>query len=258
MIRLYEQLETPSVIVDLDIAEANIARMAASLSSNGIRHRPHVKSHKSAYFARKQLEAGAVGITVAKLSEAEAFVASGFYDILIAYPIVGEGKLERLAVLHRQARITVTSDSLAAAAPLSEVGTRTGKPVRVLIEIDGGLHRGGRQPGDDTLEFARALRALPGLQVCGIMGYFGTIYQHANGPELVVAVRREAAVMAETANMLRQDGFDIEIVSAGSTPAAQHAAELRGITEVRAGNYVFYDGSALGLGLVGEQSCALR
>lgn len=256
---MYEQLETPAVIVDLNIAEANIARMASALRARGIRHRPHIKSHKSVYLARKQLEAGAVGITVAKLSEAEHFVRAGIDDILVAYPLVGGAKLKRFAELHKRAHMTVTADSLAVAEPLSDIGVAAGKPVNVLIEIDGGLHRGGRQPGQDTLMFARSIRDLPGLRICGVMGYFGTIYRHANGPELVEAAKHEANVMAETAKLLREDGFAIEIVSSGSTPAALMADHLDGsITEVRAGNYIFFDASGIGLGLASEQDCALR
>ncbi|TMV52906.1 amino acid processing protein [Paenibacillus mesophilus] len=255
---MYEQLATPAVIVDLNIAESNIGRMAAALRARGIRHRPHIKSHKSVDLARKQMEAGAIGITVAKLSEAEVFVRGGIDDILVAYPIVGRDKLDRFARLHEQARMVATVDSLAVAEGLSEVGMRMQKPVDVLIEIDGGLHRGGVQPGQDALDFARSIRGLPGLRIRGIMGYFGTIYRHPNGPELVEAAKREASVVRATAELLRSDGFDIEIVSSGSSPAALMAEHLDRVTEVRAGNYIFFDASGIGLGLAEERDCALR
>jgi D-serine deaminase-like pyridoxal phosphate-dependent protein len=255
---MYEQLETPAVIVDLNIAEANIGRMAAALQARGIHHRPHIKSHKSAYLARKQLEAGAVGITVAKLSEAEAFVRAGLDDILVAYPIVGREKLSRFARLHGQARMSATVDSVTVAAGLSGLGATSGKPVDVLIEIDGGLHRGGRQPGQDALDFARSIRDLPGLRIRGIMGYFGTIYRHADGPDLIEAVKHEASTIRDTVELLRRDRFDIEIVSSGTSPAALMAEHLEGITEVRAGNYIFFDASGIGLGLAEERDCALR
>jgi D-serine deaminase-like pyridoxal phosphate-dependent protein len=255
---LYRELTTPTVIVDLDIVEANIARMAEKLRAHGIRHRPHIKTHKSVQLAKKQLKAGARGITVAKLAEAEVFAEAGFDDILVAYPIVGDDKLRRFAELHRKAGMIATADSVTVAEGLSRVGESTGKRVRILIEIDGGLHRGGRQPGQDALEFARAIRPLPGLEIVGLMGYFGTIYGHSDEQALIDATKREAAAMRETADLLRRNGFDIGIVSTGSSPAAAMCEHLDGITEVRAGNYIFSDASGMGIGIAREQDCALR
>ncbi|MFD2332652.1 alanine racemase [Cohnella sp. GCM10020058] len=255
---LYTELTTPAVIIDLDIAERNISAMAGRLRRSGVAHRPHMKSHKSAAIARRQLAAGAVGITVAKLSEAEAFADAGIKDILIAYSIIGEDKLRRLEALHRRASLIVTADSIAGAKGLSAVGMRTGKPVRVLIEIDGGLHRGGRQPGEDTLAFARALRELPRIEIAGLMGYYGKIYAQRDEEGFTAAIRAEAAEMAETAELLRGAGIPVGIVSTGSSPAAMYSHELPGVTEVRAGNYVFFDASGVGLGIAREEDCALR
>ncbi|WP_020620643.1 alanine racemase [Paenibacillus daejeonensis] len=254
----YADLSTPAVIIDLDIMEANIAAMAQRLRSSGIQHRPHSKSHKSAAVARRQLAAGAVGITTAKLSEAEALAAAGIHKLLIAYPIVGEDKLRRLAALHQQAELIVTVDSLIAAEGLARVGRESGRPLRVLVEIDGGLHRGGRQPGDDTVSFARLVSDMQGLELCGLMGYFGAIYRESSEQGFRSAVQREAQCMREMAASLRAAGLPAEIISTGSSPSGLYCEELTGVTEVRAGNYVFFDASGVAMGLAREEDCALR
>jgi D-serine deaminase-like pyridoxal phosphate-dependent protein len=255
---MYKELSTPAVVVDLDIAERNISRMAERLRAKGIAHRPHIKTTKSAYFASKQLEAGAIGITVAKLAEAETFVELGIDNILVAYPIVGEDKLQRLEALRHKADIIVTVDSMEAAEGLSNTGVRSGKPVDVLIEVDGGLHRGGRQPGGDTVEFARSISALPGIRLKGIMGYFGTIYRNKDAEGFRKAAQYESQVLGETASLLRAAGFCTDIVSAGSSPSALMCEYLDGVTEVRAGNYIFFDASGVSMGLASEDDCALR
>ncbi|WP_249898830.1 alanine racemase [Paenibacillus sp. PK3_47] len=258
MKNLYPELQTPAPIIDLDILEKNINRMAGRLQAAGISHRPHIKSHKSAQIARMQLDAGAAGITVAKLAEAEVFAAAGVEPILIAYPVIGADKLERYARLHLEHKLLTTVDSLTCAAGLSEIGMRTGKPVEVLIEIDGGLHRGGRQAGEDTLHFALELLKLPGIRIAGVMGYFGTIYNNCGAEAFRQAAGEEAVLMRNTAELLRSTGVPVDIISTGSSPAALMSGELEGVTEVRAGNYVFFDASGIGMGLAGEEECALR
>ncbi|CAM4110926.1 alanine racemase [Paenibacillus alkaliterrae] len=249
---------TPFVIVDLDVVERNIGRMAEKLAQYNIKHRPHIKTHKSLRLANLQLAAGAIGITVAKLAEAEVFADGGIGDILIAFPIIGERNLKRLERLHTRIQVAVTVDSWEAAQGLSTIGVRTNKPVRVLIELDGGLHRGGRQPGNDIVEFALRIRELPGLQIEGIMAYFGLIYQSGDPQAIASAVETESISIAETVSNLRQAGITIDIVSSGSTPAAKLCEHVRGITEVRAGNYIFNDVSAVQMGIAEEADCALR
>lgn len=249
---------TPYAFVDLEAAERNIARMAGKLSQYGIQHRPHIKTHKSLEIARKQLAGGAVGITVAKLSEAEVFADGGIDDILIAFAIVGERNLERLAQLHRRIRVAVTVDSWEAACGLSSVGERTGSPVRVLIELDGGLHRGGRQPGEDIVEFARRIRELPGLEIVGIMAYFGLVYRNQTTDALEAAVRGESQIIRGVVSDLQEAGIDVSIVSSGSTPTSKLCEYAEGITEVRAGNYLYNDVSAVSMGLAEPEDCALR
>lgn len=249
---------TPYAVVDMEAAERNIARMAGKLAEHGIRHRPHIKTHKSLEMARKQVAAGAVGITVAKLSEAEVFADGGIDDILVAFAIVGERNLERLERLHRRIRVTVTVDSWEAACGLSSVGERTGKPVRVLIELDGGLHRGGRQPGEDIVQFASRIRELPGIENVGIMAYFGLVYRNQVEDALVKALQEESRIISGVVADLREAGIPVETVSSGSTPASKLCEYAEGVTELRAGNYLYNDVSAISMGLAEPEDCALR
>jgi D-serine deaminase-like pyridoxal phosphate-dependent protein len=255
---LYNDLTTPAVIVDLDTVERNLSRMAGKLRQYGIAHRPHIKTHKSVTLARQQLAAGAQGITVAKLAEAEVFAAAGIDDILIAFPIIGEEKWKRFADLHRAIRIMTVVDSLEGAQGLSAVGTQSGKPVKVLIELDGGLHRGGRQPGEDIVAFACEIRQMPGIEIAGIMSYFGQIYREHNMTALQEAVRMESELIRQVVREMEDAGIPVPIVSSGSTPSSLLCENLEGVTEVRAGNYIFNDVSTVRMGLVTEQDCALR
>ncbi|WP_068787304.1 alanine racemase [Paenibacillus phocaensis] len=255
---MYEGWITPQPIIDLDIVDRNIAAMARRLKEHGLRHRPHIKSSKSVWLARKQIAAGAIGITAAKLSEAEVFVNAGIGNILIAYSIVGEVNLKRFAKLHARADLLTTVDSLAGAEGLASVGRESGKPVRVLVEVDGGLHRGGRQPGEDAASFAKAVHAMDGLVVEGIMNYAGTIYKNTNRQGFIDAVTVESALLKKTVERMKADGVPIGIVSSGSTPSALFCDYLQDVTEVRAGNYIFFDASGVGMGLAAEEDCALR
>lgn len=255
---MYEGWITPQPIIDLDIVERNIKSMSERLNQYGIKHRPHIKSSKSVQLAGKQLAAGAIGITVAKLSEAEVFVNAGISDILIAYAIVGEVNLERFARLHERADLLTTVDSLAGAGGLARVGLRSGKPVRVLIEVDGGLHRGGRQPGEDAAAFAKTVQEMAGIEVAGVMNYAGTIYKNTTRQGFIDAVTAEAALLRETVERMKAYGVPVDIISSGSTPSALFCEHLQGVTEVRAGNYIFFDASGIGMGLAAEEDCALR
>lgn len=255
---MYPELSTPAIIVDLDIVESNIDRMKASLDRYHMQHRPHVKTHKSVYFAKKQLEAGAVGITVAKLSEAEAFYREGVSDIFVAYSLVGDDKLQRFAALHRKAHMMTTVDSREVAEGLDGIGVATGKKVPVMIEIDGGAHRGGRQQGEDAVAFAKYVSGLSGLQLVGVMAYVGQIYDCRSHDEMIASVHNESSLLRSVADAFRQSSISLHIISAGSTPASHFMEHLEGITEIRAGNYLFNDVSGLETGLVQVSDCALR
>ena len=251
------ELQSPAIIVDLDIVERNVNKIATLARNAKKKLRPHIKPHKSVYFAKKQLEGGACGITVAKLSEAEVMAEHGVDDILVAYSIVGEEKLGRLRKLRDRARVATTVDSIEVASGLSTVGTAA-NPLPVLIEIDCGTHRGGRQPGEDALNFAKQIKATPSLCLEGIFTYGGMVYGSSNLEELKTKAALEASILRETATLLAQNGIPVNEVSGGSTPAAFVLDKLEGITEIRPGNYIFFDASGLSMGIAKVSDCALR
>jgi D-serine deaminase-like pyridoxal phosphate-dependent protein len=220
-------IDTPALLIDPQRLRANVEAMAAAAREGGVALRPHAKTHKMVEVAALQLEAGAAGLTVAKLGEAEVFVDGGCTDVLIAYPLVGEAKLERLAALARRARVAVALDSLEVARAIAEAGA----DVRVRIEVDTGQHRAGVAPGD-VAALAREVAAL-GLTVEGVMTHEGQAYA---AEDLATATREAAAKMREAAASLREP-----VVSLGSTPTARFAAREPGVTEIRPGTYVFQD-----------------
>jgi D-serine deaminase-like pyridoxal phosphate-dependent protein len=253
---LYPDLDTPSVLLDLNKVEANIRRMAQIAREAGLKLRPHTKTHKSPEIARIQLNAGACGITVAKLGEAEVMADAGITDILIAFPLIGRQKLERLAALHRRAQIRTSTDSLEVALGLSRVGEEVGRPVPVYIEVDTGLARCGHKPGDETVALVRQMAGLSGIQVIGVMTHEGHAWS-APGGGVEAAAAAAARELAETAAALRSLGFPCSEVSVGATPTAFYAHASRGATELRPGTYVFNDVSVVNGGFVTEQDCAV-
>ncbi len=221
-------IDTPALLIDGGRLRANVAAMAATAREGGVALRPHAKTHKMNEVAALQLEAGAVGLTVAKLGEAEVFVDGGCQDILIAYPLIGDAKLERLAALARRARVAVALDSLEVARAIAE----SGAGVRVRIEVDTGQHRAGVAPRD-VAGLAREVAAL-GLHVEGVMTHEGQAY---GARDLAAATREAAASMREAAAAVS----GTLVVSLGSTPTARFAAREPGVTEIRPGTYVFQD-----------------
>ena len=173
-----EELDTPSVLVDLDVMERNIRSMSAYCTTYGIGLRPHTKTHKIPAIAHMQVDAGAHGITVAKLGEAEVMAGAGLDNILIAYPILGPLKTERLARLAAERTISVALDSATAAEGISRAAKEVGSKVNVLIEFDAGLRRCGLQSAHEVVNLARGINRLPGLRLQGIFFYPGHIWAH--------------------------------------------------------------------------------
>jgi D-serine deaminase-like pyridoxal phosphate-dependent protein len=158
------ELDTPALVVDLDVMERNLSQMAEYCHRHHLRLRPHTKTHKIPELAKKQIKSGAVGITVAKLGEAEVMVKAGLDDLLIAYPLVGPTKTHRLADLAQRARITVSLDSEEAARGISAAMVKRGSEVGVLVELDVGFGRCGVATEKDALALARKISSLPGLE----------------------------------------------------------------------------------------------
>ena len=234
------RLDTPAMLVDLDIAEANIASMAAFARRSGLRLRPHLKTHKSLAMARRQLAAGAVGLCAATVGEAAAFAVGGVTDLTLAYPVVGARKLERLAAVCRAADLTLVADSTAVADGYQEVARQAGRTLRVLIEVDTGMGRVGATP-DAAPGLARHVSGCHGLEFHGILTHAG----HAHDAEGQLGVERvareEAAIMGAVRAELERAGHEVAVVSAGSSLTARYLSAADGITEIRPGTYVYND-----------------
>ena len=249
-----DELETPALLVHLDTMERNLDRGAAYARQHGIALRPHVKTHKSPVLARQQLERGAVGLTCATPFEAEV-MSEVCDDLLVMYPPVGARRAARLAELALRARVTVALDSDAAAADLSRAAVNAGSTVRVLVELDAGMHRVGVQTPADAAVLGRRIAELPRLEVAGIAFYPG----HIRGPvaEHAAQVAALGELVATTKRAFAKQGLAAEVVSAGSTPTFWTAHQVAGLTEMRPGTYIFNDRTTAEIGACSMDDCAL-
>jgi D-serine deaminase-like pyridoxal phosphate-dependent protein len=249
------ELETPAVVVDLDVMERNLSRVADYCRQHRLLLRPHTKSHKIPELAKRQVASGATGITVAKIGEAEVMLSAGITDILIAYPIVGAEKTRRLAEFAERARISVSLDSEEAALAISEAATRQGSKVEILVELDVGFHRCGVNNETEAVTLAKKIAALPGLEFKGLMffpGHFGV------PPEQRAALRIGVNEFLErTLEAFAREKIPLSIVSGGSTPTAYEGSLFHGVNEVRPGMYIFNDRSTAGISAASLNDCAL-
>jgi D-serine deaminase-like pyridoxal phosphate-dependent protein len=245
------EIDTPALVVDLGIMERNLRRAADYARDHGLRLRPHTKTHKSPLVGRMQLDAGAAGLTVAKVGEAEVMLASGTPDLLLHYPVLGRSKLARLMEVARQTRVTVALDSLAAARQLSDAAEHAGVEVGVLPEVDVGLGRVGVAPGSELVELALAIARLPRLSVEGITFYPGHIKD--TGPTGKRQLAELGALVQAMLAELAAAGLRVKLVSGGSSPTLFHSHEVAGLNEIRPGTYVFND-----LNTVRSGGCALE
>ncbi|KAF2689287.1 hypothetical protein K458DRAFT_413580 [Lentithecium fluviatile CBS 122367] len=238
-------LDTPSMIVDLDLMEANIAKLFKQLLPTGVNVRPHSKTTKSAILAQKLVDAGAKGGCVAKLSEAEVMCEKGFPDILITCEIIGPVKVARLVELfdkYRSIRIVVDSEQGAKAINDAIEKSGIGEAITTLIDLDVGLHRTGVQPGEPALNLARLIRdECKWLHLIGVQGYEGHL-QHVHGYESRKEQCLESmAILTTTVEDLRKDGHKVDVVTTGGTGTAEFCASVPGITEVQPGSFLFMD-----------------
>ncbi len=250
-------IPTPALLVDINKLRANIDQMAERARAAGVALRPHIKTHKTPAIAHMQIAAGAVGITCAKLGEAEVMAAAGIRDILVAYPIVGNDKIERLLNLARLVTLATTVDTLEAAATLSRAAIARGQRIDVLVEIDSGYGRCGVAPGQPTLDLVQAVSRLPGLRFRGLMVMAGHIYKEHDRERQRAVAQAEANLGVEHARLLRERGIEVAVISVGSTPAARFLTEVKGMTEARPGTYVFNDIINADLGVCTRDQIAL-
>jgi len=239
------RLDTPAMLVDLDVVEANIAKMAAFARRSGLTLRPHVKTHKSVAMARRQIAAGATGLCVSTVTEAAAMAAGGLTDLTLAYPIVGARKLERLAGVCAVAEVTLVTDSVAVTEGYQALGRSVGHPLDVLVEVDSGMHRVGVAPGE-VAELAHYVSRCAGLRFRGILTHAGHAHDVTDQLGIEGVARREAALMGAVREDLELAGHEVAVVSAGSTLTARYLNAADGITEIRPGTYIYNDLRTLG------------
>ncbi len=251
---LVSEIDTPALVVDLDILERNLARVADYTRRHGLRLRPHTKTHKSVMLGRRQLQSGAAGLTVAKVSEAEVMLQAGPEDMLVAFPIIGRQKLERLMEVARRTRVTVALDSAFAARQLAGAARDAQVEIGVLAEMDAGLGRVGVAPGEPLLDLARAIQKLANLTFEGIAFYAGQVKTlDESGLRALAAV---GAMLRCAIEDFRRAGIKVGIVSGGSTPTLFHSHELEGLNEIRPGTYVFNDINTVRSGGCALEDCA--
>ena len=237
---------TPSVVVDLDIVDANIARLQSLCDAAGIANRPHIKTHKSPVIAAMQREAGARGITCQKLGEAEIFADAGFDDILVTYNILGAGKIARLGALLARSRVTVAVDSMVTIDGLPPAAHIAGRALDVVVECDTGRKRAGVETPAEAVALARHIASQPGLRFAGLMIY---------PPEDRVEATQTFLDDAQAG--LRAHGLEPGIVTSGGTPNLANLGRIEGVTEHRAGTYVFNDRMMMAAGVAAEADCAM-
>lgn len=237
-------LDTPSMIVDLDLFESNLQKLMSKLLPTGLNIRPHLKTSKSAIVAAKMAAAGAKGGCVAKISEAEVIADKGFDDLLITCEIVGPAKVNRLVELFRRHRkIRIVVDSETGASAIDEALSKSGieEPITTLIDLDVGLHRTGVKPGEPALALARHVSTLKHLKLVGVQGYEGHLQHLHDYEDRKKQCLESMGVLTGTADALRQAGFNIEVVTTGGTGTAEFCATVPGVTELQPGSFIFMD-----------------
>ena len=236
-----DHIPTPALILDLDIFEENLNRMA-EFFNGAVKLRPHIKTHKCPIVAHEQIRAGAIGITCAKLSEAEVMAEHGIEDILIANQVAGYGKPERLAALAARTDVKVAVDNLSNIDDLDRAAVKLGSRLGVVVEVNVGNDRCGTRSMEETLEMARYIATKKGLIFKGLMGYEGHCVFIVDREERRLACLKANTILVDSAELLRAHGFEVEIVSAGGTGTYDMSGVYPGITEIEAGSYIFMDG----------------
>jgi D-serine deaminase-like pyridoxal phosphate-dependent protein len=253
-----ERVATPALLVDGPTVIRNAAAMAARARAAGVEHRPHTKTHKSIAIARLQRDAGAAGMTVATLREAERLAAEGFDDLLVAYPPVGPTRLERLVELADTARVRVVLDNIESVRALDGACRNARVHIGYLWEVECGTRRCGTEPGEPTAALvAQAGELATTAEYAGLMAFAGHAYLAASRDEIGEAAAAEARAVTETADALASLGIETQALSVGTTPTAHHLERQAGVTEIRAGNYVFNDATQVALEVASPSDCAL-
>ncbi|MCY4403836.1 MAG: DSD1 family PLP-dependent enzyme [Candidatus Poribacteria bacterium] len=252
------ELDTPALLIDLDIMEKNIQKMADYITSVNTELRPHVKTHKTPIIAQKQIKAGAIGVTCAKLGEAEEIIKTGIRDVLIANQIVGKHKIARLINLAKRSEIIVAVDDAENVQDISEAAVKDGVDVRILVEVNIGMNRCGVKPGESALTLAQQVLQSPNLTFEGLMGYEGHTVANPKRDERERATREAIQWLVNTKDYLNKHGLEVPIMSGGGTGTFDITGSIPEMTEVQAGSYVFMDSTYNKVEGVGDKfDCSL-
>ena len=251
-------IKTPSLLLDLDRVKRNAARIGDVAKRNGVRLRPHIKSHKCVEVARIQTAGHDGAITVSTLAEAKAFAANGFTDITYAVP-VEKGKFgEAIDILRGGVKLNLLTDDAATVTDLDNAAGKADVKFDVFLKIDCGTHRVGVEPlSGEALSIPRQISDAANLNFAGILTHAGHSYDVKTVEEVRGVARHERDVMVDLAGRLRSNGIEVPTVSIGSTPTISHADHLNGVDEVRPGNYIFFDAYQATLGSCGFEDAAL-
>jgi D-serine deaminase-like pyridoxal phosphate-dependent protein len=252
------ELDTPALWVDLDALQGNIRHLADTFAAAGVQWRPHVKGFKVPAIAHQVVAAGAIGLTCAKLGEAETMAAAGIRDLLIANQIVGPAKIARLVHLCRHADVKVAVDQAANVAELGRAARAIGVELGVVVELDVGMRRAGIAPGQPAVELSRAVHGTPGLRYLGLMGWEGHVRRVAGLAARRPVIEEAIGLLTGTAELCRAAGLPVSIVSAGGTGTYYVTAHLPGVTEIQAGGAIFGDAAARTWGVDTNPALFLR
>src|SRR5579871_1290131 len=246
--KIAREYGTPCAVIDMDKVERNIVRIQKACEAAGVANRPHIKTHKSPVIAKRQVAAGAIGITCQKLGEAEIMAdEAGIDDILISYNLIGEEKMARLAALQAKANMTVAADNPTVVAGLPKAAEMSGRPLSVLVECDTGRKRAGVETPAEAIALAREIAASKGLTFAGFM-----LYPTETGWTEAQKFFDEALAG------VREHGLEAKMVSTGGTPNMKNVGKLKGATEHRPGTYIYNDRMQVAAGVASWEDCALN
>ncbi|MBZ0302839.1 MAG: alanine racemase [Anaerolineae bacterium] len=252
------ELDTPVLWVELDTMEANIRALAAHFATAGVNWRPHIKGIKIPAVAQQMIAAGAIGVTCAKLGEAEVMAYAGIRDILIANQIVGNQKITRLVSLAHYANLKVAVDNADNTAQIGGAAAAAGVEIGVLIEVNTGMNRAGVAPGEPALALARIVQQTPGLRFEGLMAWEGHTLSQSDPESKRKAIVEAVMQLTDSAALCRSAGLPVNIVSGGGSGTYQITPFLSGITEIQAGGAIFNDNTYRGWGVQTKPALFVR
>ena len=249
-------LPTPMILVDQDVLNRNIKKYQTECDNNKKQLWPMIKTHKSTYIAELQFQAGATGFLCGTLDECEILVNAGFTNIMYAYPVATQSSIGRIIELRKNSNIILRIDGIEAAQLVNDVAKKADLLIDYTIIINSGLNRLGISP-TETVQFVRAMESYENLRFKGLSTHPGHVYAATGARDVLKCAMEEVEALKIAADLLKADGFEIEIITTGATPTFLNAVTAAGIDILHPGNYVFHDAVQIALGVATEGECAL-